>query len=178
MMKDYIDESGGIYYLIEVRMLSQIWILKKRYSDFDKMHRRLQSDLDFRAAENLPELPPKRIFNNKDVEFIKERQKLLNKYIRFLVLIYEAIENPILQRFLELDTRFNSNYEYEEIGIQKNFFQRTAEGDPISLADDSQLFLEMDKYTKTRFEYIIRNQTGPNNIPSQINNFNEVIKEI
>lgn len=96
MIKDYIEESGGIYYLIEIRMLSQIWILKKRYSDFDKTHRRLLSDLDFRAAENLPELPPKRIFNNKDVEFIKERQKLLNKYIRFLVLIYEAIENPIL----------------------------------------------------------------------------------
>ena len=41
MTKDYIDESGAIYYLIEVRMVSQIWILKKRYSDFFKMHTRL-----------------------------------------------------------------------------------------------------------------------------------------
>jgi hypothetical protein len=38
---------------------------------------------------------------------------------------------------LELDTRFDPNYEYEEIEVQKNFFQRTSEGDPISLADDS-----------------------------------------
>jgi hypothetical protein len=37
------------------------------------MHNRLLDDLDTRAADNLKDLPPKRIFFNKDQEFIKER---------------------------------------------------------------------------------------------------------
>ena len=41
VIKDYIKENGTIYYLIEVRMETQIWILKKRFNDFDKMHKRL-----------------------------------------------------------------------------------------------------------------------------------------
>lgn len=77
-------------------MCAQIWILKRRYNDFDKMHKRLLNDLEYRAADNLPELPPKRMLFSKDADFIKERLKLLNKYIKFIILIYEAIENPIL----------------------------------------------------------------------------------
>jgi hypothetical protein len=60
------------------------------------MHKRLINDLDYRAADNLPDLPPKRYLFNKDSEFIKDRLKLLNKYLKFIILIYEAIENPIL----------------------------------------------------------------------------------
>ena len=51
--------------MIEVRLLSQMWILRRRYSDFDKMHKRLINDMEYRAADNLPELPPKRLFFNK-----------------------------------------------------------------------------------------------------------------
>ena len=78
-IKDYIDSNGYIvsshlltlqYYLIEVRLLSQIWILRKRFSDFDKMHKRLMQDLEFRAADNLPDLPPKRLWGNKNIDFI------------------------------------------------------------------------------------------------------------
>ena len=150
-------------YLIEVRLLAQIWILRRRYSDFDKMHKRLLDDLDWRAAENLPELPPKRVFYNKEAEFIKERQKLLSKYLKFIILIYEAIENPILQRFLEIDTQFNPRYEYDSIHIEKNSIQR-------SDSECSSLFLEMDKYMKTRFKYVLKNQTGPNEYREKCNN--------
>ena len=41
VIKDYIKDNGTIFYLIEVRMETQIWILKKRFNDFDKMHKRL-----------------------------------------------------------------------------------------------------------------------------------------
>ena len=150
LIKDYIEENGAILYLIEVRMLSQIWILKKRYKDFDKLHKRLVNDMEFRAADNLPELPAKRMFYNKDIEFLKERQKLLNKYLRFIILIYEAIDSPILQRWMEIDTRFNPNYDYEPIDIEKDQLAR-------SRSSCSSLFLEMDKYMKTRFKYVLRN---------------------
>ena len=90
------------------------------------MHNRLLDDLDYRAADNLPDLPVKRVFFNKGQEFVKERHKLLNKYLKFIILIYEAIENPILQRFLEIDTNFNPRYEYDSIEIDKNSLKRSA----------------------------------------------------
>ena len=56
----------------------------------------MKQDLEFRAAENLPELPPKKFFFNKNPQFLKERMRALNKYIKQIILIYEAIESPIL----------------------------------------------------------------------------------
>ena len=40
---------------------------------------------------------------------------MLNKYLKMLVVIFEAIENPILQRFFEIDSRFDPDYEYASI---------------------------------------------------------------
>ena len=76
--------------------------------------------MEYRAADNLPDLPAKRMFFNKENEFIKERLKYLNKYLKFIILIYEAIENPILQRFLEIDERYDPNNEFAQIEIDKN----------------------------------------------------------
>ena len=121
------------------------------------MHKRLINDLEYRAADNLPDLPPKRMFFSKQAEFIKERQKALNKYLKFIILIYEAIENPILQRFLEIDTNFNPRYDYEAIDVEKNHLRRGS-------SECSSLFLEMDKYMKTRFKYILKNKTGPKSV--------------
>jgi len=125
----------------------------------------LKADLEFRAGENLPELPPKKIFFNKTTQFIRERMRLLNKYVKSIILIYEAIENPILQRFLEIDTNFNPNYEYEPIDVvaplEKMIRAQKQAGTPIAGASDeayqdvSSLFLvEGDKMykTKKRFE--------------------------
>ena len=75
--------------------------------------------------------------------------KHLNKYLKFIILIYEAIENPILQRFLEIDTQFNPNYEYESIDIEKNSARRSS-------SECSSLFLEMDKYMKTKFQCVLK----------------------
>jgi len=151
VIKDYILDNGVTYFLIEVRMLAQIWVLKRRYSDFDKMHKRLLNDLEYRAADNMPELPPKRLFFSKEQEFVRERLRLLNKYLKFIVLIFEAIESPILQRFLEIDTRFDPGYEYASVLVAPEAAR--------SVSDCSSLFIEMDKYMKTRFRHVLKNQT-------------------
>lgn len=93
--------------------------------------------------------------------------------MRFVILIYEAIENPILQRFLEIDTQFNPNYEYQSIDIEKNSLRRSS-------SECSSLFLEMDKYMKTRFRYILKNKTGPSDEAFQNNSIdnNSVIADI
>ncbi len=66
--------------------------------------------------------------------------RALNRYIKLLILIYEAIENPILQRFLEIDTNYNPNYEYETIDV----------GVIDNPSDESSLFLEFDKLAKVK----------------------------
>mmetsp|Transcript_29448 Transcript_29448/g.21901 ORF Transcript_29448/g.21901 Transcript_29448/m.21901 type:complete len:107 (-) Transcript_29448:980-1300(-) len=98
----------------------------------------MKYDLEFKAAENLPDLPPKKYLFRNTTHFLKERMKLLNKYLKLLILIYEAIESPILQRFLEIDTNFNPNYDYEtiDLGHLKNY------------SENSAFFLEGDKLTK------------------------------
>ena len=94
--------------------------------------------MEFKAAENLPDLPPKKLLFTGSTQFIKDRMKLLNKYLKLLILIYEAIECPILQRFLEIDTNFNPNYEYE--GIDMNYAK--------NISENSVYFLEGDKLSK------------------------------
>ena len=99
---------------IEV-LLSQVWRLKKRYSEFDEMHRRLRHDLD---PINLPKLPEKKYFN-MNPEFIDARLRSLHDYLKSVILIYEALENPILQRFLEIDVTYDPNFEYAPIEFSK-----------------------------------------------------------
>ena len=72
--------------------------------------------------------------------------RALNRYVKNFILIYEAIENPILQRFLEIDTNFNPNYEYETIdmGLRNH---------SDSYSDVSSLFLEGDKLTKVKQKF-------------------------
>ncbi len=112
--------------------------------------------MEFRAAENLPELPQKKLFFNKNAQFVKDRMRSLNKYIKSIILIYEAIENPILQRFLEIDTLFNPNYEYEPIDVDPDWRKkqraRMVQDDVNNdfIGDVSSLFLEGDKMAKTK----------------------------
>lgn len=66
--------------------------------------------------------------------------RALNKYLKLIILIYEAIESPILQRFIEIDTNYNPNYEYETIDV----------GIVDDPSDESSLFLEGDKLSKVK----------------------------
>ncbi|CAI2364337.1 unnamed protein product [Moneuplotes crassus] len=113
-IRDYNIVDGVVWYNIEV-LLSQVWRLKKRYSDFDEMHRRLRRDLD---PINLPKLPEKKYFNTNP-DFIESRLRALHEYLKSLILIYEALENPILQRFLEIDITYDPNFEYAPIEFSK-----------------------------------------------------------
>jgi len=121
---DYVEKSGNIvsqlsnsfqYYIIEVRLLAQIWKVGRRYSDFDEMHRWLKQDLDPQTADSIPELPEKKFFFSKTEEFLDQRLRGLRRYIKLLILIYEAIENPILQKFFKVDINFDPNFEYAPI---------------------------------------------------------------
>lgn len=44
----------------------------------------------------------------------------LNEYLKNIIILYEAMEHPAFQRFLEIDTKFSPNYEYESIDPYTN----------------------------------------------------------
>ena len=60
-------------------------------------------------------MPPKRYFYSKDKSFLEERLKNLDAYIKSLIEIHEIIENPILQKFLEIDMNYDPAFEYRPI---------------------------------------------------------------
>ena len=73
--------DGVVYYTVEVALF-QIWFLKKRYSDFDELHRKLRRDLDPITAENLPKIPEKKFFFNKNADFLYSRMRNLHDYLK------------------------------------------------------------------------------------------------
>lgn len=80
------------------------------------MHRKLRRDLD---PINLPKLPEKKYFFSMHPEFIDARMRSLHEYLKSIILIYEALENPILQRFLEIDITYDPNFEYLPIEFKR-----------------------------------------------------------
>ena len=95
------------YYFIEVKLLAQIWEIKRRFRDFDSLNRKvvfigimstntqqLRRELGFELEDGLPILPPKRFFYNKEKEFLFNRMKSLNEYLQALISMYEAIAHP------------------------------------------------------------------------------------
>ena len=68
-----------IEYWVEISTDYKKWIVKKRYSEF--------YDLNKKLSEKMPELnklfPPKRIFKNSE-KIIEERKSYFNKYLNYL----------------------------------------------------------------------------------------------
>ena len=101
------DEKGVVFYIVEVKIGTQEWRVLKRYSEFDDLHARLKKDLEPRDARHLPKLPKKKLFFTKDLNFIRERAKGLHEYISKVILLFQALENPFMQKFLELDQNYD-----------------------------------------------------------------------
>ncbi len=112
---------------MEVKLQGQTWFINKRFSEFDKLNNRLRNDLESEgtSTSGLPRLPPKKCMYNKKPSFLKARLRGIHNYMTNIILIYEAIENPILQRFLEIDLNYDPYYEYASIEVpfstQANF---------------------------------------------------------
>ena len=61
--------SKHVNYIIEINTPYKNWIIKKRYSEFEDLHKILQTKLN-----NLIEFPQKRLFSASD-DTISERKK-------------------------------------------------------------------------------------------------------
>lgn len=78
--------------------------------------------------------------------------KSLHKYMKQIILIYEAIENPILQKFIKIDVNFDPNYEYAPIPHDKpnSNIALIKEGDQFDI-EGYQMFKDLPTEQLTEF---------------------------
>lgn len=72
------NEDKVTRYLIQIRIGDFFWRVSHRYSTFADLHEALVSSHGI--AKDL--LPPKKIIGNKNIDFIKKRQKCLEEYLQ------------------------------------------------------------------------------------------------
>ena len=98
MIIDNIAVSGHTEYRIEVSFLGRTWVIQRRFSMFDKLHRKLHGDLPQMA---LPDIPPKKIFGRLRPSFIKQRQQQLQAFIETLLNHPQVTSNQTFRNFFQ-----------------------------------------------------------------------------
>ena len=85
------------YILFEIKLYTpyKIWVIHKRYSQFDQLRKELES----KNLKNLPKLPPKLLYINE--EKINERQLYLEEFINELFKKVNILKYPIILDFIE-----------------------------------------------------------------------------
>lgn len=86
-----------VEYIIKINLLFNNWTIKRRYSDFLELNKKLQSKI-----ANLPFLPIKRLFFNCSLSVINERVKLFDEYLAFIIKQCNFLKHPDIVSFLEI----------------------------------------------------------------------------
>ena len=98
----YDKEKKKIMYTLEIGVDLDYEVLifttEKRYSEFYKLHNALLQ-FSLLRNENLSEFPPKKMFSQFDVEFIRERQIKLHNYVSSLSSINWIVQNQDFSNF-------------------------------------------------------------------------------
>jgi hypothetical protein len=84
-------------YLINIKTNLCSWQIKKRYSDFQKLHNQI-----LERVKNLPQLPAKTIFNMNS-KIISERKVLFEEYLNELLSKTNLWNFPVLMEFIEMN---------------------------------------------------------------------------
>ena len=87
-------------YLLKVNYGSNAWFVKKRYSEFRKLHHDLEKELG-KAALETARLPGKKMFGSLNVSVVERRKQALQKYLDDLSAQSTLWEHPYTIRFLD-----------------------------------------------------------------------------
>ena len=104
-----------IVYWVEVHTDYKNWILKKRYSEFYELNKKL--------SEKIPELnklfPPKRLFKNSE-KIVEERKECFNKYLQFLFKNINIFTLTELLDFIQIDQKIIELYIKKHTMVKKD----------------------------------------------------------
>jgi len=87
-------------YLIEVDDCGKVFTRGRRYTLFAWLHAELRRK---ELACALPELPPKKLFGNRDQAFVDRRRQMLEDYLRALLMLPAVIQDGMIWAFLDAD---------------------------------------------------------------------------
>ena len=96
----YIDGKTVTFYKIEVydNYSKENWILEKRYSEIDLLHKTL-----VKLYPNIPPMPGKTLFKVKDRDQLEKRKKQLETFLRECANRKDIVSNESYKAFMELD---------------------------------------------------------------------------
>ena len=96
----YIDGKTVTFYKIEIydNYSKESWILEKRYSEIDILHKSLS-----KLYPNIPPMPGKTLFKIKDRDQLEKRKKQLETFLKECAKRKDIESNETFKIFLELD---------------------------------------------------------------------------
>ena len=96
----YIDGKTVTFYKIEIydNYSKEKWVLEKRYSEIDLLHKSLS-----KLYPNIPPMPGKTLFKIKDRDQLEKRKKQLETFLRECAKRKDIESNDTFKTFLELD---------------------------------------------------------------------------
>jgi hypothetical protein len=95
--------SGHVEYIVKVDYNGKVWPIRKRYSEFDQVDRKLR-----KKGYDLPnKLPPKLMWGNLTEETINRRVRDLDVYLASLV-AHVPSDDSLLKEFLEVEANMLS----------------------------------------------------------------------
>jgi hypothetical protein len=156
----------------------KIWYIKRRYTIFDELHKKLMKNFP-----NLPTLPKKAIFFNFSEKLIEERKIGLQNYLNQLFHIINFYTNTDLLEFIEIDrevlllmTKANT---FVDHNIKKLTFIKPVERNNNSFVEssDSQKLLQLNEQQHIQQTLENQIQDRPASISSEINDFLESLEQ-
>ena len=96
----YIDSKTVTFYKLEIydNYSKERWILDKRYSEIDLLHKTLS-----KLYPNIPPMPGKTLFKIKNREALENRKKLLEVFLKECAKRKDIESNETFKNFLEID---------------------------------------------------------------------------
>lgn len=100
------SESTPTYFTVQVSMERSTYNVRKRYSDFEAFHTSIEQEMGERAPVDLP---PKKWIGNRGREFLEDRRRRLEIYLRSMTKREEWRDSLTFQQFLEVTKHMNQN---------------------------------------------------------------------
>ena len=96
----YVDGKTVTFYKIEVYDIysKENWILEKRYSEIDALHKTLS-----KLYPNIPPMPGKTLFKIKDRDQLEKRKKQLETFLKECANRKDIVSNESFKGFMDID---------------------------------------------------------------------------
>lgn len=91
--------GSSVTWVVHVTHQGKNWIIRKRFSDFTKLHKQMSADF-----KHLPALPPTHFLlsTNTNKMLLEERRRALNVFMKELLAVKYFTDSKALQDFFEI----------------------------------------------------------------------------